>query len=267
MIHPASLWLVGAGNMGGAMLRGWLGGELPAECVTVIDPGKPALPEGVRLLDAIPEADAPDWLVLGVKPQLFDQVAGDWNARISGAPKVLLSMLAGIDAATLGARIPAGAVVRVMPNLAVAIGKGVVALHANEVGPGERAMVDALMAPLGLVEWVENEALLHAVTALAGSGPGYVYRLIELLGEVGAELGLPRAQAERFALAMVEGAGALAGQSGEPASVMANRVASPNGTTRAGLDQLDADDALLDLLRRTLVAARDRSIELADAAR
>lgn len=267
MTLPASLWLVGCGNMGGALLRGWIAGGLPPASVTVIDPGMPEVPAGVVCMAAPPAGTTPDWLVLGIKPQQFGAVAAALSEAMPGRPRLLLSMLAGIEEAALLRALPADACVRIMPNLPVAIGKGVVALHSATAGQAMRDAVAALMAPLGLVEWVTEERLLHAVTALAGSGPGFIYRLLEGLAEAGAALGLPPDQSERFAVAMVEGAAALATQSDEPPAALVARVASPGGTTRAGLDVLDTGDALRQLIHATLVAAHDRSVALADTAR
>lgn len=256
---PASIWLVGAGNMGGAMLRRWLAAGLDPAALTVIDPAVAELPEGVRRCSEVPEG-SPEALVLTVKPQQLGALP-----RISA--KLLVSILAGVEEASLAKRFDARAIVRAMPNLPVSLGRGVVALHGGTGDPAARAAAEALMAPLGLVEWIGEERLFDAVTALSGSGPGFVYRFLEALAEGGAALGLPPDQALRFATAMVEGAAALAAASGEPPAVLAERVASPGGTTRAGLNILDRDHALKDLIADTLTAAARRSAELAEAAR
>jgi pyrroline-5-carboxylate reductase len=256
---PASIWLVGAGNMGGAMLRRWLANGADPAAITVIDPFASGLPEGVKLLKEAP-AGSPDVLVLAVKPQQLDALP-----RIE--TRLLISILAGVEEAVLAARFSADAVVRAMPNLPVSLGRGVVALHSGGADAEARATAETLMAPLGLVEWIGGEGLFDAVTALSGSGPGFVYRILEALAEGGARLGLPPDQALRFAVATVEGAAALAAESGEPPAVLAERVASPGGTTRAGLNVLDRDHALRDLIEETLAAAARRSAELAEAAR
>lgn len=160
----------------------------------------------------------------------------------------------------------AAAIVRVMPNLAAAIGKSPIGLYGDATGaPRERT--EALMAPLGPAEWLGDEAAMHIVTALAGSGPAFVYRFIDALAEGAAALGLPRASADRLALAMVEGAAALAATAPHAPGELARRVASPGGTTEAGLKVLDADASLLALITETLRAARDRSEELTEAAK
>lgn len=264
MTLPKSLWLVGCGNMGGAMLRGWIAAGLPVEAVTVIDPGSPSVPADVRVLDAPPSGTAPEVIVLAVKPQLLDAVAPS-IAQVR--PAVLLSILAGVEEATLAAKIEATAIVRAMPNLPVAIAKGVTALHAATASDEARATAEALVAPLGRVEWIEGETMFDAVTALSGCGPGFVFRFIDSLACAGAALGLPEDQAARLALATVEGAAAMAAVAPETPAVLADRVASPGGSTREGLNVLDRDGALEALLAATLRASRDRNAELAAIAR
>lgn len=256
---PASLWLIGCGNMGGAMLRGWIAEGADPASITVIDPFDPAVPDGVTVLAEPPEG-APEVLVLAVKPQMLGKIP-----RLSAG--LLVSILAGVEEATLAARFDAGAIIRAMPNLPVSIGKGVVALHGTDLGTQAYATAERLMAPFGLVEWIDAEPLFDAVTALSGSGPGFVYRFIDALAQAGAALGLPADQALRFAIATVEGAAALADGAGESPATLANRVASPGGTTRAGLDVLDREEALKRLVDETLSAAARRSAELATAAR
>ena len=258
--RPAGMWLVGCGNMAGAMLRRWIeAGSLAPEAVFVVNRQDRDLPAGVRQGRAFPTDTAPSpYLLLGVKPQQLDAIPA--LPALPGT--TLISILAGVDSATLERRFPDYAVVRAMPNLPVALGKGVVALHGTR-----SAEIDALMRPLGLAEWIEDEALFDAVTALAGSGPGFVYRFIDALADAGAALGLPAGQAQRLALATVEGAGLLASEAGEPPALLADRVASPGGSTREGLNILDRDDALKTLLRDTLAAATRRNAQMADEAR
>ena len=252
----------GCGNMGGAMLAGWLAGGMAADGFTVIDPYLAAAPAGVRHVSALP-ADEPaaDVVLLGFKPQQLPDARGAVAPAI-GPGTLVLSILAGVDLATLRATFPAaGAIVRVMPNLAAAIGKSPIALFGDATGPA-RATTDALMAPLGQAEWLAQEAEMDLVTALAGSGPAFVYRVIDALAGAAAGLGLPRDQADRLALAMVEGAALLAAQSPHGPGELARRVASPGGVTQKGLDVLDADDRLARLMADTLRAARDRSAEM-----
>ncbi|NIJ21075.1 pyrroline-5-carboxylate reductase [Sphingomonas naasensis] len=252
------LWLLGCGNMAGAMLRRWIeSGAVAAEDVFVVNRHDRELPAGVRQGRAFPDEPAPDFLQLGIKPYQLDEIdplpTGDYP---------LLSILAGADAATLAARFPGHAIVRAMPNLPVALGKGVVAMHGRRV-PG----IDALMAPLGLVEWFDDEGLFDRGSVLSGCGPAFVYRFIDALAEAGTALGLTPDQAQRLAIATVEGAGLLAAQADAPPSVLADRVASPGGSTRQGLNVLDQDAALAALLRDTLAASARRTAEMAAEAR
>lgn len=264
---PASLLLIGCGNMGGAMLAGWLAGGLEPSRFTIVDPYLGKAPVGVTLLRELPASGAFDAILLGVKPQTLGEVAPAL-ATVAGPRTILLSILAGIELATLARHFPtADGIVRVMPNLAAAIGKSPVALAARVLAPGRRNAVTALMAPLGSPEWLDDDAQFDAVTALAGSGPGFVYRFIDALAAGGAQLGLDAGQALRLALATVEGASLLASASPDAPAELARRVASPGGTTQAGLDVLDADDALVRLVAATLRAARDRGAAMAAAAR
>ena len=264
---PQALLLVGCGNMGGAMLAGWLAGGLEPARFTIVDPHLGEAPAGVTLLPQLPAAGAFDTILLGVKPQMLREVAPAL-ALFAGPGAVLLSILAGIELTTLSRHFPeAGGIVRLMPNLAAAIGKSPVAMAARALAPERREAVTALMAPLGSPEWLEEEGQFDAVTALAGSGPGFVYRFIDALAAAGAELGLDPAQALRLALATAEGAAQLASASPHGPAELARRVASPGGTTQAGLDVLDADEVLARLVAATLRAARDRGAAMAAAAR
>lgn len=258
--------IVGCGNMGGAMLAGWLAGGIAAERFTVVDPLLGEAPGGVELLRELPDARF-DAILLGVKPQLLGDVAPRLTA-LAGAGTVLLSILAGVELASLAVRFPAAkGLVRIMPNLAAAIGKSPIALFSQGLDDDGKASVTALMQPLGQPEWLADEAQFDLVTALAGSGPAFVYRFIDSLAAGAAALGLDRAQADRLALATVEGAAALAAASPHGPGELARRVASPGGTTEAGLKVLDADAAMLRLAEATLKAAADRSAEMAAAAR
>lgn len=264
------IWFVGCGNMGGAMLRQWIAAGVvdPAE-VFVLNRGDRDFPAGVRQGRAFPDEPAPDAVVLGVKPQQLDVVPVlPRHAAEGGAGQpVIVSILAGVEEATLSARFPGHPIVRAMPNLPVGIGKGVVALQSTTARAEQRAAAEALMAPLGLVEWIGEERLFDAVTALSGCGPGFVYRFIDALADAGAALGLPADQAQRLAIATVEGSGALAAAADVAPATLADRVASPGGSTRAGLNVLDTNDALKALLRATLDASARRNAEMAAAAR
>ena len=262
----ARVWMIGCGNMGGAMLRQWIArGTLAADAVDVVNRADRLLPAGVRQARDLPAGALPDAVVLAMKPQQLDDVAARFADRLAGVP-VLLSILAGVEEAALARRFRAGALLRAMPNLPVGIGKGVVALDTSRDDPAMRRAVATLMAPLGLVEWVAP-AQFDAVTALAGSGPAFLYRFIDALAAAGVAQGLPADQAQRLALATVEGAGLLASAADVDPGELAERVASPGGSTRKGLDVLDADGALTVLLNETIAAATRRNAEMAAAAR
>lgn len=257
---PESFWFIGCGAMAGAMLSRWLATGMDAASVTVIDPGKPNVSAGVRVLATLPDEAPPAMLMLGVKPQMLPDVA-PVIAKGIGAHTTLLSILAGTRHTNLVETFPqTGQVVRVMPNLPVAIGEGAVALHAPGV---ERAALTALMATLGLVEWIDDEGLFDAVTALSGSGPAFVYRFVQALAEGGAALGLDPQVADRLARAAVAGAASLAKGSPDPLAALADRVASKGGSTRVGLDVFDDQRALAILVADALRAAENRNRELA----
>ena len=262
-----ALWLVGCGNMGSAMLRRWIAAGLDPASVTVIDPGAISVPDKVRVVAGASDAGAcPATIVLAVKPQQLDTVAPTF-AHLTGAAKLLLSILAGVDHRSLSDRFAAATIVRAMPNLPVAIGKGVTALYTVAGDEESRREAEALAAPLGRYEWLGDESHFDAVTALSGSGPGFVFRFADALAAAGAALGLPADQAQRLALATLEGSALMAAASDVSPATLADRVASPGGSTREGLDVLDRDDALIRLLTETLAAAVKRNIELAAAAR
>ncbi len=245
--------------MAGAMLSRWLEVGMDPTRVTVIDPA--ATRDDVRVLSAVPDEAPPTMMMLGVKPQMLGDIAPELQAATSGA--MLLSILAGTTTATLQQLFPgARGVARIMPNLPVAIGKGAIALHAVAAVEDHNAVTD-LMAPLGLVEWIADEAHFDTVTALSGSGPAFVYRFIDALALGGAALGLPADQAARLALATVEGAALLAAASDAPPADLAERVASKGGSTRKGLDVMDTDEALVRLVAAALQAAVQRNRELA----
>ena len=262
-----SILIVGCGNMGGAMLAGWLGAHADPQRFTVVDPALETAPPGVALLREMPAVEGFDAVLLGVKPQLLGDVAPSLEPVV-GPATLLLSILAGVELGTLAEHFPrAAGRVRIMPNLAAALGKSPIGLAADGLDDAAKQAVEALMAPLGEAQWLASEELMHLVTALGGSGPAFVYRFIDALAAGAAELGLPADQAERLAVAMVEGAAALAASSEHSPGELADRVASPGGTTRAGLDVLDEGDALGILAEKCLRAARDRSMEMAEEAR
>jgi pyrroline-5-carboxylate reductase len=261
------IWLIGCGNMAGAMLTRWLEcGLNPAE-VTVVRPSGREVAEGVRVVTSVPEGDTPALVLLGVKPQKLDEVAPSLVPAV-GSETILVSILAGVEIASLRARFAAPAtIVRAMPNTPVRLGKGVVDLLSESADQAARDAVTALMSPLGLTEWFEDEASFALAGHLTGAGPAFLFRFVDAVAAAGETLGLKPDQSARLAKRMVEGAGALAAGSAEPPGELARRVASPGGTTEAGLKVLDDDGALRMLMLRTLEASKRRGLELAASAR
>lgn len=262
---PSSLVLAGAGKMGGAMLRGWLAGGLSPEAVRILDPH---LSEAARagwrahgITDGPPQIP-PEVLVLAVKPQGLAEAAPGL-AAFTGKETLVVSILAGKTLASLRAALPdAGAIVRAMPNLPAAIGRGATgAAGEARVSSAQRATATTLLEAVGVVEWLD-ESLIDAVTAVSGSGPAYVFHLTERLAEAGVAAGLPSDVATRLARATVEGAAALmAAEPDRAPAALREAVTSPGGTTAAALEVL-AD--LGPLMRQAVLAAKRRAGELAD---
>jgi pyrroline-5-carboxylate reductase len=258
--------VAGYGTMAGAIVEGWLKAGVSAASLTACGPRPKPVPEGMRFTVGVPDG-AFDIVMLGMKPQKLAEAAPGLEPLV-GSQTTLVSVLAGVELASLAGRFPrAGAIVRMMPNLAAALGKSPVGLVAHGLAADRRERVDALAAMLGEAEWLEDESEFDLVAALAGSGPAFVYRFIDALGAGAEELGLEAGQAHRLALAMVKGAAALAAASPHAPTELARRVASPGGMTQKGLDVLDHDDALGRLVSETLRAARDRGREMAREAR
>jgi pyrroline-5-carboxylate reductase len=262
------IWLAGAGNMGGAMLRGWLASGIDPDRITVIRPSGAPI-EGVRVLTAAPsDGEAPAVLVLAMKPQTLDEAARRLVPAV-GDGTLIVSVLAGVERASLARRFPNHrAVVRVMPNTPAAIGKGVMLLHAGAgADPSVRDDAEALVTPLGFGEWIEDEGLFGRATALSGCGPAFLFRFIDALAKAGEAQGLSADQAARLSLATVQGAAELAVRSDVSPAILADRVASPGGSTRAGLDVIDEGAALDRLMAEVLAASARRDAEMAAAAR
>ncbi len=268
---PQSLVLVGAGKMGEALLRGWLAAGLEPARVAIIEPApSPAIKDLAARL-AIPlnpdrsALEAPEVLFLAIKPQTLEAAAPDL-APLAGADTLVVSILAGKRIADLTARLPkARAHVRVMPNTPAAVGRGASAGFASPATSArQRAWAQSLMGAVGVFDWVGDEALIDAVTALSGSGPAYVFALVEAMAEAGEKLGLSADLAMKLARATVEGAGELLHR--EPAVTAAKlreNVTSPGGTTAAALAALRAPDGLAALMTRAVAAAHRRAGELA----
>ncbi|MEW6257050.1 MAG: pyrroline-5-carboxylate reductase [Pseudomonadota bacterium] len=263
--------LVGAGKMGGAMLEGWLKLGLPAARTVVLDPNlRPDVAEalaakGARANPDFADIEAPAVVLLAVKPQVAPVVLATIRALVTPGTLVV-SIMAGRTIDFIAEGLPHGTpVVRTIPNTPAAIGQGITVAVANRlVSEDDRALTDALLSALGPVEWIEDESLMDAATAVSGSGPAYVFLLAEALAAAGAAAGLPADLAERLARATVAGAGALMVQSGIPAATLRENVTSPAGTTAAALEVLmDAQAGFDPLLTQAVAAATQRSKELA----
>lgn len=264
---PAHLFMVGCGNMAGQMLARWLACGLDPARVTVLRPSGRPVADGVQVITTYPASlPAQATVLLGMKPYQLDDVAASL-APLCTADTRIVSILAGTPVADLRQRFPAAPdIIRAMPNLPVALGQGVTGLYADdEVSQAARAAIDALIKPLGAAEWIEDEGQFNALTALSGCGPAFLFRFIDAFARAGEAIGLSADQAARMALATVKGSASLAAQAHESPAVLADRVASPGGMTREGLNVLDADERLLTLLIDTLTATRDRGEEIARA--
>jgi pyrroline-5-carboxylate reductase len=259
--------LAGAGKMGGAMLSGWLAQGLDPRIVGVIEPHpsdeiSALAAKGVRLNPTPKEVGAVASLVVALKPQMFRE-AGPMLQRYAGSSTLVVSIMAGTTIASLEESC-GGSVVRAMPNTPAAIGRGItVAVAAKNVGPDQRAVADALLRATGSVEWVDDENLMDAVTAVSGSGPAYIFLLAEELARAGVEAGLPPELAARLARETVAGSGELLHRSDLASATLRENVTSPGGTTAAALEVLMAPDGMQSLLTRAVAAATKRSRELA----
>ncbi|WP_441240263.1 pyrroline-5-carboxylate reductase [Tardiphaga sp. 768_D3_N2_1] len=258
--------LAGAGKMGGALLTGWIAGGLDPKRAVVIDPYvsdeiKALAAKGVRLNPDVKNIGAVAALVLAVKPQMFAEVGP--TLRTIAASSLVVSIMAGTTIAGI-ARTCGGKVVRAMPNTPAAIGRGItVAVAASDVSQEQRSLTDSLLRATGSVEWVEDESLIDAVTAVSGSGPAYVFLLAEEMARAGIAAGLPPELAMKLARETVSGSGELLRQSDLDAATLRKNVTSPGGTTAAALGVLMADDGFEPLLTRAIAAATARSKELA----
>ncbi|MCW5718578.1 MAG: pyrroline-5-carboxylate reductase [Bauldia sp.] len=260
--------LAGAGKMGGALLSGWLAAGLPPKAVRVVDPALP--PDSAAILTRAgvePGGELPQLkagvLVVAVKPQMMGTVLPGLAAVVDERT-IVLSIAAGTTIAQLRAGTGGMRIVRTMPNTPAQIGRGVtVAVASDPADLDVREKATALLEAAGSVEWVDDERLIDAVTAVSGSGPAYVFLLAEVMAEAGVAAGLDPAMARRLADATVAGAGALLAQSGEDPAVLRTNVTSPGGTTAAALAVLMAEDGLPQLMRRAVLAGKARAEELA----
>jgi len=259
--------LAGAGKMGGAMLSGWLAQGLDIQHIAVIEPHpsddiNTLAAKGIRLNPSPKDVDAAATLVVALKPQSFPD-AGPMLKSFAGASTLVVSIMAGITIASL-AKVCGGSVVRAMPNTPAAIGRGItVAVAAKHVSATQRGVADALLRATGSVEWIDDEDLMDAVTAVSGSGPAYIFLLAEELARAGVEAGLPAELATKLARETVAGSGELLHRSELASATLRQNVTSPGGTTAAALEVLMAKDGMQQLMIRAIAAATRRSKELA----
>jgi len=265
------LVLAGAGNMGGAMLAGWLARGLAPAQIIVQDPGPPPATaellakHGVRTMTTIDSLPTPPAvLLMAVKPQVMDDVFAPL-AKLAGPSTVVLSIAAGRTIASFEKFLPPrAAVVRSIPNTPAAVGRGITVAAANtNVTERHKQTVTELLSAIGEVAWVDDEALIDPVTAVSGSGPAYVFYMVEALAAAGVAAGLKPELAMQLARATVTGAGELLHQSPLDAATLRQNVTSPNGTTYAALQVLMAKDGLEILMTAAVSAATKRSRELA----
>ncbi|WP_210527019.1 pyrroline-5-carboxylate reductase [Rubellimicrobium arenae] len=263
-VAARGLVLLGCGKMGSALLRGWLAGGLPPTAVHVIEP-QPSdwlRSTGAALNGPLPEA--PAVALVAVKPQMMGAALPAMTA-LGGGRTLVVSIAAGTSLSAFEAAFgPGTPVVRAMPNTPAAIGRGISALIGNaQATPAHMDLAESLMAAVGEVVRLDSESQMDAVTGVSGSGPAYVFHLIEALAAAAEAEGLSPELSLRLARATVAGAGALAQETGTDPAQLRRDVTSPNGTTQAGLGVLMAE--LPDLVRRTVRAAAHRSEELGRA--
>jgi len=259
---------IGGGNMAGAIVGGLVAGGRRADSILVVDPGvsqRRARADrfGVRVLPAADASLAAAGLVVwAVKPQLFRVAAAPCAPHVAGA--LQLSVMAGIRSDAIVAATGSERVVRAMPNTPALIGQGVAGVFARPaVSAADRAAVAAALAPTGEIVWLDDEAALDAVTALSGSGPAYVFHLIEAMLAAAREMGLADADARRLAVRTVAGAAALAAASSDSPETLRRNVTSPGGTTHAAMTLIEARGVKTAIVE-AIVAARDRARELGD---
>ena len=265
-----ALLLVGCGKMGGALLSGWLDRGIAPADIEVIEPDPAgadiAREAGIRVYAgpaALPADFRPQTVIFAVKPQILDGVAPEFR-RFAAPGTLFLSIAAGKAISFFeGALSAEAAIVRAMPNTPAAVGRGITVACANAAGAARRDAATALLGAVGEVAWIEDEGLMDAVTAVSGSGPAYVFLLIECLAKAGAAAGLPAELADRLALATVAGSGELARLATDPPARLRENVTSPGGTTAAALEVLMGAEGLCPLLDRAVAAAAGRSRELA----
>lgn len=263
------LVLVGAGKMGGALLKSWLGLGLDPKKLAVIEPQpatemKALAARGFRLHASAAKVGEAGAIVIAIKPQVAADVVPTL-ARLVRPSTIVVSIMAGKTLGFLERALPKAAIVRAMPNTPAAIGRGItVAVPNKRVTAAQRNLAHQLLAATGAVEWVDDESLMDAVTAVSGSGPAYVFLLAESLTRAGIAAGLPAKLAAKLARETVAGSGELLHRSSLDPATLRQNVTSPGGTTAAALEVLmAAADGFDPLLAKAIAAAAKRSRELA----
>ncbi|NIZ08390.1 pyrroline-5-carboxylate reductase [Pseudooceanicola sp. HF7] len=266
VVAEKGLVLLGCGKMGGAMLAGWLKSGVPPQSVWVIDPNPSDWLKGtgVHLNEEI--TGTPAVAIVAVKPQMMGAALPSLQA-LGGGGTLFVSIAAGTQIAAFEAAFGASSpIVRAMPNTPAAVGRGITAIIGNaQVDAAALDLTEALLSAVGQVVRLESEEQMDAVTAVSGSGPAYVFHLIESMAAAGEAQGLSAELALQLAKATVAGAGALAEGTEESPTQLRVNVTSPNGTTQAALEVLmDEGAGFPPLLKRAVTAAADRSRELAN---
>lgn len=265
-----TLVLIGAGKMGAALLNGWIADGLAPEKIVIFDPAPLpviaalAREQHIRLNPAIDTVTDAVATILAIKPQMMAKALPAY-LPLKQPDNVLISIAAGKPVAFFDAIFGADTpLIRAMPNTPAAIGRGMSVLFANpSVSATQKQLGDTLLSAVGAVAWIEEESLMDPVTAVSGSGPAYIFLLVEALAQAGESAGLDAALAYQLAVTTVSGAGEMIAQSGEPAATLRENVTSPGGTTAAALDILMGKDGLPALMTRAVAAATERSRELA----
>jgi len=266
--------LLGCGKMGSAMLSGWLAQGLCNDAVYIIDPyldhiktefDKVSHVQLHQSAESLPKDLKPSFIIAAVKPQMMDDALASLK-ELDMSSSVILSIAAGKTIGYFENQLGADcAIIRAMPNTPAAIGKGITVCVANELASvQQKAICSILLETVSIVEWIDDESLMDAVTALSGSGPAYVFYLSEAMSAAGKALGLPTELSKKLARQTIAGSGALLGASDERASKLRENVTSPGGTTAAALDVLMSEDGLARLMRRAMTEAKNRSKELAN---
>ena len=261
--------IVGAGNMGGAILSGWLKSSLiNARNLAILDPNPGveavyAIERGAKhLADTSDVSRSINTVLLGVKPQMFPQISRELNEQL-GDDVVIISIMAGIAISTLQSAFPKADVIRAMPNTPASIGKGVTAFVADkDMDPAKIEAVEALLGASGSVLRIDTDEQINAVTAISGSGPAYLFHFCEALASAGQSLGLPPETAAALARQTIIGASGLLEASDRSPTELREAVTSPGGTTQAALDIFMAADGQTPLTRRAVQNAFDRAREL-----